>query len=431
MQRFLTAPLWIAVFSGIIASSQAHNASSIVYLTQVEKSFHAPNFERFAGPDFSVMVSSYIPDDKDSVAVTLGETESLAFVELHHLPTAILPGEVGRFGRLAFIKIAKQMSPLHLDVGNERNHVRVIDTTSPEADDFDPTLSTSFTGDHFATLAPHLTPLVPKETLLLWLQELSGEKAFDTPDGTRKIIHRGSDEGRKLARQWLAQKYTALGFKVSEHNYGSGTNFIADRTGKDPTKVFIISAHLDSKSNAGADDDGAGTISALAIAAALSQQPLKYSLRILGFDQEELGLVGSKAYAKKLKTDNTLNQVVGVLNLEMTAYDGDKDFAFHAIHCNENKSKDIADAIATTIKNYQIGLKVIPACTEASDHASFWQYGVPAIVISENFFGPQKDGNPCYHKACDKVNILNFEYMHRLTTAAAITMQDALATPVK
>ena len=231
-------PTLVAAFVGIAASSQKHSTHTTVYLSKVEKSFHAPIFERFAGSDFSIVVSRNAVRGHQNVAVTLQEFESLAFVELYDHGNARLTGEVARFDGLAFIKTAKQFSPAHLDIGDERNHVRVIDTTRPETDNFSAP-APSLTPDTVTDLAPNIVPLVPKETLLLWLQELSGEKAFDTPEGSKKISDRGSDEGRKLARLWLAQKYKALGFTVSEHNYGKGTNFIADRAGKDIPSITL------------------------------------------------------------------------------------------------------------------------------------------------------------------------------------------------
>src|SRR5690606_29066648 len=116
------------------------------------------------------------------------------------------------------------------------------------------------------------------------------------------------------------------GYTVTEHEYkggGLGVNLVAEKLGADPNRYLIVSAHYDSVSNAGADDDGSGVISALAVAQALKDLELAVNLRIVAFDEEERGLVGSKAYAADLNTTGELDGLVGVVNIEMTGYDQD------------------------------------------------------------------------------------------------------------
>lgn len=422
---------FVALTSAVVlafAVSGQKTAIQTAWISKVEKDSSLPAIERFAEVNYDIIVTHTAPDEALTTReVTLPQHRSLAFVELINGSNAKLPSEIVRFDRLAFIEIDKETPTEHMHFGDVKNHTRAIDLDAPAIE-----IESHSNHEELQHLIEHSvrsTHLISKETLMTWLQEFSGDKPFNTQAGSQRITERGSDNGRKLARQWLAQKYTALGFTVSEHNYGGGTNFIAEKVGKDSSKVFIVSAHLDSMNNPGADDDGAGTISTLAVATVLSQQNLKYNLRIVGFDQEEKGLIGSKAYAKKLKDNNTLSQVIGVLNLEMTGYDNDKDSAFHAIHCNKNQSKTLADALLSAIKTNQLGLKLVDACTNRSDHASFWQYGVPAIVVAQNFFGPQMDSNPCYHKSCDKVDKVNWDYMQRLTAAASLMAQDLMVAP--
>jgi Zn-dependent M28 family amino/carboxypeptidase len=109
----------------------------------------------------------------------------------------------------------------------------------------------------------------------------------------------------------------------------------------------------------------------------------------------------------------------GVFNLEMTAYDSDNDGAIHVIDCNEGLSSSLSARMMQSISENEIALQKIPACTNRSDHAAFWQHGQPAIVISQNFFGRPADSNPCYHRSCDTVDNLNFSYMAKVTLAVS------------
>ncbi|MBX9766585.1 MAG: Zn-dependent exopeptidase M28, partial [Bdellovibrionales bacterium] len=254
------------------------------------------------------------------------------------------------------------------------------------------------------------------------LSELSGAKPVVVNGKSVVIKERGSAEGRELARAYLAQEYQKLGFSVSVQAYqglvpAGGANFIAEKKGSDNQKFVILSSHVDSVSNSGADDDGSGTISALAIAQALKNAKINMNLRIVAFDQEELGLVGAKAYAKYLDQNSEMKNLMGVFHLEMNGYHKKNDGGFHIIDCKQTTSTDLTAFVEAALKTHSIPLKKVDACTSGSDHSVFWRYGKPSIVTSENFFGG--DGNNCYHKACDTVANLNFGYMARVVEANA------------
>lgn len=263
--------------------------------------------------------------------------------------------------------------------------------------------------------------MVDEEFLKTRLAILSGSESFRLNGETLRIEERGSDDGRLLARRFLTSEYESLGYEVRQEPYTqgfrSGTNLIAERQAVGTEDFVLVTAHYDSVRNAGADDNGSGTITTLGVAKALSALPLNVGVRFVAFDQEELGLIGSRAYAKQLQDLGSLDHVVGVVNIEMSGFDGDNDGAFHVIDCGENSSPDITAVFAQELEQDPMGLSVEAACTNRSDHASFWRYDRPAVVVSQNFFGG--DGNPCYHRRCDNDSQINYDYMTRLTTVIA------------
>lgn len=267
-----------------------------------------------------------------------------------------------------------------------------------------------------------------KKEIMKNLRAFSGEDSVILNGKNEKISERKSINGKDLARAFLKEKFTALGFSTSEQNYsvlfgGKGKNFIAEKTGKDPSKILLISAHLDSVGNAGADDDGSGVIGALTIASLLKDKNFTYTLRFVGFDDEEKGLVGSTQYVKSL-SQSEKNQIIGLINLEMLGYNNRKDGAFHVIDCDHKDSTFLSDSLIQSIKDQNLPLARSTACTDRSDHAAFWKAKIPAIVISQNFFGG--DSNPCYHQSCDKVDIVNFDYMTQLVYAVQGTVIELL-----
>jgi hypothetical protein len=250
------------------------------------------------------------------------------------------------------------------------------------------------------------------------LETLSGARPAMV-DGRQVVItNRATTDNKTMARKWLTRELEELGYLVSEHNYGTGINLVAEKAAqrsKDDS-ILLVTAHLDTVQTAGADDDGSGIITSLTVARALAKKSIGRHIRFVAFDEEERGLIGSAAYARHLaKTGEIKN--VSVINIEMTGYDSDGDGEFHAIDCNENTSGTLTETLLSTITSLGIPLRKIAACTNRSDHAVFWEYDRPAIVMSQNFFGG--DGNPCYHRTCDTVTQVNFDYTAKLTKAAA------------
>jgi acetylornithine deacetylase/succinyl-diaminopimelate desuccinylase-like protein len=114
---------------------------------------------------------------------------------------------------------------------------------------------------------------------------------------------RRSSENLDITRQFLKAEYEKLGFEVRFEAFGSGSNFVAEKKGaSEPDKVLILSSHIDTVRCKGANDNGTGTIGLLAVAQELAKKNFSYTVRILGFDKEESGLVGSDAYVASLQT---------------------------------------------------------------------------------------------------------------------------------
>ena len=79
-------------------------------------------------------------------------------------------------------------------------------------------------------------------------------------------------------------------------------------------RVLLVGAHLDSvRAGAGINDNGTGVAAVLEIARALRAQGRPLTVRVAFWGAEELGLFGSRAYARTVGPDN----VVGYLNLDV------------------------------------------------------------------------------------------------------------------
>ena len=145
----------------------------------------------------------------------------------------------------------------------------------------------------------------------------------------------------------------------------------------------------------------------------LAKNNYAYTVRVLGFDKEETGLVGSDAYVASLQNKSN---IIGNINFEMMGVNSRKDGSFHVIDCQKATSVAISNEIRSSIANLGLPLTIVKACTDRSDHASFWRHNLPAVVISENFFGG--DADACYHAKCDIVDErLDYGYMGNILEA--------------
>lgn len=235
-------------------------------------------------------------------------------------------------------------------------------------------------------------------------------------------LERKSNENLDIARAMLAEEYKKIGYEVELHPFGTGTNFIAEKKGaKNPEKILVLSSHIDSVGNKGANDNGTGTIGVLAVARELAKKDYDFTIRVLGFDREERGLLGSDAYVAALPNKK---DIIGNINFEMMGHHKKNDGGFHLIDCDKPfiwdvrrlESEFLSAEVKKSIETLGLDLHVVKTCTNRSDHASFWRHKIPAIVISENFFGG--DADPCYHARCDVVDErLNYQYMSKILEA--------------
>lgn len=247
------------------------------------------------------------------------------------------------------------------------------------------------------------------------LSELTGAVTTTLGGSTVRLGERFTQDGRQRARLWLKEQYEDLGFQVSTQGFSSGENFIASKPGAGD-EVFILSSHFDTvRGTVGADDDGSGVIAGLAVARSLAPCALDRTFRIVAFDQEEQGFDGSRSYADFLDNAGSLDRVSGVLQVEMVGYDSNDDGLYTLVDCDKSDNRFMVNALANASSRNGLGLSARTNCSRRSDQVSFWDKNVPAITISELFFGDDKDPNPCYHQGCDTVGNINFEYMEKMT----------------
>lgn len=259
---------------------------------------------------------------------------------------------------------------------------------------------------------------------------LSGEWPVTIAGSLYTIEDRYTDgEGSlEMATEYVSEQFTGFGLSPFFHEWHtgslSGRNVIGEIIGESrPKDIFIITAHLDAVNGApGADDNASGSVAVLMAAQILSQYNWDCTLRFASFTGEEQGLLGSRQYAEMAA--NRGDNILGVLNLDMIGYDSDDDPAMD-LHIRTGYAGDLAIAtlFSDVVAGYALDLKpeIVGSGISASDHASFWSYGYPAILAIEDYAYPERDFNPYYHSTEDNIYKLNPSYFTNFVKAAVGT----------
>ena len=291
-----------------------------------------------------------------------------------------------------------------------------------------------------------------------WIAELSGEKSVNLSSGEGRILTRSSfvmfEPDQELsAFDYLKEVLIEMGFKegqdfeVHTYNYPyedryperNWKNLILSFPGSDPMlkeERILLVAHLDSTSDQertlapGADDNASGSAGLLEAATVLRHYRFDRTLHLVWFSGEEQNLKGSEHFV--VDYADWLPEIVGVVNLDMFAFDWDNDRCFEVHTGALSGSQQISGCLQSVIESYNLDLVFDyindDSALTRSDHYPFWKAGVPAIMAFENGFYQEgmtcgtTDRNYRYHTTADTLSYINQETGFSILQAAIATV---------
>jgi len=216
------------------------------------------------------------------------------------------------------------------------------------------------------------------------------DQGYRGRDGTAGAGSLGNQE----ARLYLQDQFAAMGLNVTTQ--GSYLNVIGELPGLEtPEKIYIICGHYDhvgGGSMPGGDDNASGTAGVLEAARVLSQYRFESTIRFIGFNAEEDGLLGSTDYVNNVVVPAGEN-IAGVINLDMIlrpGWDNDPDAVIDidVTTSRETVYTDWANTFAAAAGAYVPSLTVQHYRPSKgwgySDHAPFITAGYPAFLLIEN-----------------------------------------------
>lgn len=325
------------------------------------------------------------------------------------------------------------------------------------------TLTTEVSTEEKVINNQDLVDSVSQITLADYVAKLSGETEISVGNQTTTLTNRiTSTESYEFATQYVYKLLKNLGLEV-EYQSGiieeniteqmtktySYKNVIAEKKGTTyPDEVVLLCAHLDSTAlmnssesdsdldepfdgdvsdmggemegysmmdyAPGADDNASGCAAVLHIAELLSQYGFERTIRFCFFDAEEEGFIGSTGYVESL--GDAADNIKVVINLDMLGWDSDGESNFSIVTQFDKAEtyeaqQEIRQVFQKAVQNYGLSeavtLKNVTASIELlSDQVSFWNAGIPAVLVIED----TEDLNPNANMKEDVFKNLNLEY---------------------
>ena len=249
----------------------------------------------------------------------------------------------------------------------------------------------------------------------------------------------------KLAANYIEENLRASGARVVVDEFevdGQRYRNVIGRFGATGLPQIVLGAHydVDEDSGCGADDNASGVAGLLALAANLGKMPPTKAVEIVFYTLEEppyfaTAQMGSRRHAAQLAQAGA--QPALVLVLEMIGYfdqaPGSQRYPlpgmgwlypqtgnFIALAGEFSAAQLTAETKQAMISSMRLPVHSInaPAWVPGmtfSDHASYWQHGIPAQMLTDTAFYR----NPNYHRTDDRPETLNYQLMAQAMVGVA------------
>lgn len=244
-------------------------------------------------------------------------------------------------------------------------------------------------------------------------------------------------QGHYYAQRYIQEQLNQWGSATTmafTHQGREYYNLCLDLPGQQGLPPVVIGAHYDTVPGCpGADDNATGVAVLLELARQFAQQPARRPVRLVAFDLEEYGLVGSRAYVQMLAK----SPIYLMLSLEMLGYcvsqssaQPSQAYPVAGLRYIYPKTGDFIALIGnwqTIPTMWRFGRAFATAgancawlpmidrgrplpTTRRSDHAPFWDAGYDAIMVTDT----ADLRNPHYHSQSDTLATLDLDFLTKV-----------------
>jgi aminopeptidase YwaD len=249
--------------------------------------------------------------------------------------------------------------------------------------------------------------------VLIYNQESGSFRGMLPEAASIPVVAMSDVDGQRLVRLLSSGQITAELTVDAQMIEASSNNVVARLPGATESTI-VLGAHYDSVAEGpGANDNASGTATVLELARVLPAMDLPFTLQIVLFGAEEIGLVGSRHYVGALRPQER-EQITAMLNFDMVGV-GDRPMV--------GGSAELVDlAVATAEQNGTRLGRLGGGALERSDQASFLDANIPAI-----FFHRSDDLN--YHTVEDRAKYVNADHL-AAAGQLALALLDRIAASI-
>jgi len=256
-------------------------------------------------------------------------------------------------------------------------------------------------------------------------------------------------DGLERAARYIQDVFEDAGLEVAEQAYLFDGKRVANLIAAFPgaaaaSAYYVVGAHYDTvPSTPGADDNASAVAVMLETARRLSGRPVPAPVRFVAFTLEEPPAFmtrqqGSRVFVRECRRAG--ERIAAAVILEMVGYTSLRQhyplilrFAGYPRHggfigiVGNRKSRRFGRAVLAGFRdNPRLPVeslfvpfdgRVLPA-TRLSDHASFWDAGLPALMVTDTAFFR----NPNYHLPSDTIETLDFAFMAELVNSLELAV---------
>ena len=259
-----------------------------------------------------------------------------------------------------------------------------------------------------------------------------------------------SYENLLLAKDFLTTELTDAGYTVNRQEYTADGKTYSNLEVEIPgttraEEILVIGGHYDSAfTSPGANDNGTGAVSVLALAREFAGAKPQRTLRFVEFTNEEPPFfqtkdMGSSVYAKQAKQRG--DKIVGMFSLETLGYFSNKPHSqkypspLNFLYPNQGNfisfigNIDSRELLRNTLRSFRAQVKfpsegaALPSALPGvgwSDHWSFWAQGYQALMITDT--APFR--YPYYHTLDDTLDKIDFEKLSRVVSGLSRVIRD-------
>lgn len=215
-----------------------------------------------------------------------------------------------------------------------------------------------------------------------------------------------------------------------------GKNLVWEKKGtlEKDAKIYVVGANydtmnIDPKTNQlvlkeyspGADKNGSGVTALLMLIKHLAPIEIKHTVRVVFFDYQSLGFLGSEAYVKSLSKDDKVEVFIDIemIGNDSKVFDKEDRMGNMSLYFSTPGKNTYAKEEELSLRLTKAGkettseveFKAKPIGFEYSDNIKFWEAGIPSLVFSQNW---ETDFNSKrYHTKDDFVETINQRTFHK------------------